>query len=151
MPSNPAPNKGNNLQDTTYLMFWREKNELILSVIPWPWAMPLLNRRNWLHRAKLMNTLQIVLQIFRVPLLQILGPATLLSISQCQQNVKPSYNNLTLFSFQSTRSCGYAGNDVTDDTYTLQQVIHNCWPGVGYINDSTTVVEGSVLLVQWLV
>ena len=26
-----------------------------------------------------------------------------------------------------------------------------CGTGVGYINDSTTVVEGSILLVQWLV
>ena len=26
-----------------------------------------------------------------------------------------------------------------------------CWTGVGYIIDSTTLVEGSVLLVEWLV
>ena len=29
--------------------------------------------------------------------------------------------------------------------------MRGCSTGVGYINDSTTVVEGSVLLVQWLV
>ena len=33
VPSNPAPNKGNNLQKTIYLNFWREKNELILAIL----------------------------------------------------------------------------------------------------------------------